>query len=394
LKPPHIQQARVVGFLDLVGQPSAFILPLFQSLERDNYVWSQELDVRGRIARFQRVSAPSEHFTSCSDGLIAVVGEEGVWGFQWEKADFAIDREAALRTVLVAKNTIDRTRSIPLLHLEVINFCRRQDEWPKAVLAAYDSLKHISPRCADLWRGDQIIAPAIRSTLQKLERALLARKKVTASLVRDTKFKIQNGVLQLSLPGDLKDAFAKDESVLAEIKSVLDGLGLKLAVDDVRDVLISELSSLWSEAKEKRVDGDQIDEVINEVVVHALSEASGKPRYLTMRQWLSVLLDRTIARSSNSRMQQRKRHVDLEDVARNLVSMPEQEWKVRYTEFQKALNLLPRNEMEAVVLVTSSGFSYADAAAIMGCSVRTVKSRVNRGLEKLREMVDLEATRL
>jgi len=38
-------------------------------------------------------------------------------------------------------------------------------------------------------------------------------------------------------------------------------------------------------------------------------------------------------------------------------------------------------------LVAGAGFSYEEAAAIVGCAVGTVKSRVNRGRLKLAELL-------
>ncbi len=51
---------------------------------------------------------------------------------------------------------------------------------------------------------------------------------------------------------------------------------------------------------------------------------------------------------------------------------------------QAGLNSLPTEHRLAVVLVDVQGFSYEEAAASMGCSLGTVKSRVSRGRRGLR----------
>ena len=52
-------------------------------------------------------------------------------------------------------------------------------------------------------------------------------------------------------------------------------------------------------------------------------------------------------------------------------------------EFRVALDKLPQDQREALILVGASGFSYEDAAGICGCAVGTIKSRVNRARSKL-----------
>ena len=57
------------------------------------------------------------------------------------------------------------------------------------------------------------------------------------------------------------------------------------------------------------------------------------------------------------------------------------------TEFRSALDALPSDQREAIVLVGASGFSYEEAAEICGCAVGTVKSRVNRARTRLAELL-------
>ena len=52
-----------------------------------------------------------------------------------------------------------------------------------------------------------------------------------------------------------------------------------------------------------------------------------------------------------------------------------------------ALDKLPQDQREALILVGASGFSYEDAAAICGCAVGTIKSRVNRARSKLSNLL-------
>jgi RNA polymerase sigma-70 factor, ECF subfamily len=59
-------------------------------------------------------------------------------------------------------------------------------------------------------------------------------------------------------------------------------------------------------------------------------------------------------------------------------------------DFRTALNLVPLEQREALILVGAAGFSYEKAAAIAGCAVGTIKSRVNRARSKLAELLHVE----
>ena len=59
-------------------------------------------------------------------------------------------------------------------------------------------------------------------------------------------------------------------------------------------------------------------------------------------------------------------------------------------DFRKALEKLPEEQREAIILVGASGFSYEEAADICGCALGTIKSRVNRARQKLQEILDIK----
>jgi RNA polymerase sigma-70 factor (ECF subfamily) len=55
-----------------------------------------------------------------------------------------------------------------------------------------------------------------------------------------------------------------------------------------------------------------------------------------------------------------------------------------------ALNKLPEDQREALILIGASGFSYEEAAEICGCAVGTIKSRVNRARTRLAGLLHIE----
>src|SRR6476646_4233419 len=107
-----------------------------------------------------------------------------------------------------------------------------------------------------------------------------------------------------------------------------------------------------------------------------------------MSAWLFTIL-RNLFRS-----EYRKRRREVEDTdgsyAESLTSLPDQASRLEMNEFRKALDLLPTEQRESLILVGASGFSYEEAAHICGCAVGTIKSRVNRARKKLAEILTIE----
>ncbi len=64
-------------------------------------------------------------------------------------------------------------------------------------------------------------------------------------------------------------------------------------------------------------------------------------------------------------------------------SRGDQESRLDLEDFRKALERLPAEPREALILVGASGVSYEEAAAICGVEVGTIKSRPSRARSQL-----------
>jgi RNA polymerase sigma-70 factor (ECF subfamily) len=66
---------------------------------------------------------------------------------------------------------------------------------------------------------------------------------------------------------------------------------------------------------------------------------------------------------------------------------PAQQAGLEFDDFRRAFQKLPAEQREALVLVGADGFKYEEAAAICGCAVGTIKSRVSRARRDLQAML-------
>ena len=149
----------------------------------------------------------------------------------------------------------------------------------------------------------------------------------------------------------------------------------------VRDAMLAAVPSLRAFAISLCGNVDRADDLVQEALLRAWANLDSFEPGTNMSAWLFTIL-RNLFRS-----EYRKRRREVADgegsYAESLKTQPEQASRVEFEEFRTALNKLPSDQREALILVGASGFSYEDAAAICGCAVGTIKSRVNRARSKL-----------
>jgi RNA polymerase sigma-70 factor (ECF subfamily) len=157
----------------------------------------------------------------------------------------------------------------------------------------------------------------------------------------------------------------------------------------VRDAMLSAVPSLRAFAISLCGNVDRADDLVQETLLRAWANIHSFEPGTNMSAWLFTIL-RNLFRS-----EYRKRRREVPDgdgtYADTLKTQPEQTSRVEFEEFRVALNKLPTDQREALVLVGASGFSYEEAAEICGCAVGTIKSRVNRARTRLAELMAIES---
>ena len=104
---------------------------------------------------------------------------------------------------------------------------------------------------------------------------------------------------------------------------------------------------------------------------------------------LPILLLGAFQAQVEFRRQAEDRRGDLQFAAeRTLVAVDDPEAPVALDELRQALNTLPEEQREALILVGAGGFAYEEAAEICQCAVGTVKSRVSRARKALQATLE------
>jgi RNA polymerase sigma-70 factor, ECF subfamily len=132
---------------------------------------------------------------------------------------------------------------------------------------------------------------------------------------------------------------------------------------------------------------DRADDLVQETLVKAWSNIGSFVEGTNLRAWLFTIL-RNIYYSE---YRKRRREVSDPDgtFAAKLATAPAQSGHMDLLDFRAALQQLPSDQREALILIGASGLSYEEAAGICGCAIGTMKSRVNRARSRLADMLSI-----
>ncbi|KAA0972326.1 sigma-70 family RNA polymerase sigma factor [Aureimonas fodinaquatilis] len=157
---------------------------------------------------------------------------------------------------------------------------------------------------------------------------------------------------------------------------------------DFRAELIAIIPNLRAFATSLTGSSDRADDLVQETLVKAWDKQKTFQPGTNIKAWLFTIL------RNEFYTQMRKKGREVQDVdgihAMKLAGHPEQMGHLDFQDFRRALDTLPDDQREALVLIGASGFSYEEAAEICKCAVGTIKSRVSRARSRLTEVLAIE----
>ncbi len=153
----------------------------------------------------------------------------------------------------------------------------------------------------------------------------------------------------------------------------------------MKENLIGALPVLRAFARSLTGHRDRADDLVQETVLKALANSDKFQEGTNLHAWLVTILRNQFY----SEGRKKKREVEDADgaMAAQLSDLPQQDSRLELEDFLRALQLLPDEQRETLILVGASGFSYEQAAEICGVRVGTVKSRVSRARARLEEIL-------
>ncbi|HVJ42429.1 MAG TPA: sigma-70 family RNA polymerase sigma factor [Dongiaceae bacterium] len=154
------------------------------------------------------------------------------------------------------------------------------------------------------------------------------------------------------------------------------------------DVLADHIPALRRYAHVLARGGRDADDLVQEALLRAVDRLQVRADVVNMKSWLFTIMHNVFV----SRL--RKAHVRRFDISLEgdngfqPGTPATQEEALRWRDLMRSFETLPDDQRQVLLLVAVEGLGYAEVAAVLDIPIGTVMSRLSRGREKLRQMMD------
>ena len=150
--------------------------------------------------------------------------------------------------------------------------------------------------------------------------------------------------------------------------------------------LVTLIPHLRAFARTLTGDPTSTDDLAQEAMMKAWDARASYQMGTNMKAWTFMILRNQFY--SEKRRSWRQTQLDQEAAERTLIAVDDPEAPVALDELRQALQTLPEEQREALILVGAGGFAYEEAAEICQCAVGTVKSRVSRARKAIQATLE------
>ena len=164
-------------------------------------------------------------------------------------------------------------------------------------------------------------------------------------------------------------------------------------MEERKAAILAEIPRLRRYARALLRDRDSADDLVQDCLERALARLDNWRTGENPRRWLFTIMDHLFV--DQTRKTKRRAEVVMLtlDDSEALSSPAEQAESIASREIIEALQAISPERRVALVIVGIEGFSYAEAATMLGIPAGTLMSRVARGREELRGLLDDVARR-
>ena len=160
--------------------------------------------------------------------------------------------------------------------------------------------------------------------------------------------------------------------------------------EEMSAALIEVLPDMRAFARSLTKERVLADDLVQDAVVRALTAAHHYTPGTNLKAWLFTIIRNCFYNT----LRLRQRETALPDKFPERSEAGNQETALALCDFRRAFWQLSSEHREALMLIGPSGLSYESAAAVCGCAVGTIKSRVSRARSELNRILKTESVRL
>lgn len=188
---------------------------------------------------------------------------------------------------------------------------------------------------------------------------------------------------QLDLPPDVSP---QPSFRSADASSSASGAAAEIT-DERRRAIVAEIPRLRGYARALLRDRDAADDLVQDSLERALSRMANWTAGDTPRRWLLTIMHNLFV----DQLRRAKRHaqavITISETIDAIATSPQAD-RLIFVDVFSALQQINPERRAALVLVAVEGLSYADARKALGIPVGTLTSRIARGREELRSILE------
>lgn len=159
-------------------------------------------------------------------------------------------------------------------------------------------------------------------------------------------------------------------------------------VEDKKTAILVEIPRLRRYARALLRDRDQADDLVQDCLERALSRLDNWRSGENPRRWLFTIMHHLFIDQMRQSRRRAETIVSAPEAAERVAEPASQIETVASREVMDALQAINADRRAALLMVSVEGFSYAEAANILGVPAGTLMSRIARGREELKALLD------
>jgi RNA polymerase sigma-70 factor, ECF subfamily len=160
---------------------------------------------------------------------------------------------------------------------------------------------------------------------------------------------------------------------------------------DIRSRVVAEIPRLRRYARALTRDVTAADDLVQDCLIRAMSKGHLWQEGTDLRAWLFTILHNTyVNHVRRSALEGRTMALSdtVTETGTTLTIVPNQDKRLEVRDLERALAKLPDEQRLALLLVGMEGMNYDEAAGVFGVPIGTIRSRLSRGREALRQLMD------
>ncbi len=162
---------------------------------------------------------------------------------------------------------------------------------------------------------------------------------------------------------------------------------------DICKKIEEEIPRLRRYARALTRDVNAADDLVQDCLTRALSKVHLWQRGTDLRAWLFTILHNQYVNHVRRAVREGAA-VGLSDSEPLLTSQPNQAKRLELRDLERAIARLPEEQRAVLLLVGLEGMRYEEVATVLDVPVGTIRSRLSRGRETLRQLMGLSPERM